>query len=82
MARFSSNGFTCFSIISIFSTQVIPDELLWLLKKNGVTPDKTIVTSCNTGQLAGGAFFMLRYLGFDDVKVHDESWISWCADDE
>ncbi len=59
-----------------------PDELLWLLKKNGVTPDKTVVTTCNTGQLAGGAFFMLRYLGFDDVKVHDESWISWCADDE
>ena len=56
-----------------------PDELLWLLKKNGITPDKTVVTTCNTGQLAGGAFFMLRYLGFKDVKVHDESWISWCA---
>ena len=59
-----------------------PDELLWMLKKNGITPDKTVVTTCNTGQLAGGAFFMLRYLGFKDVKVHDESWISWCADDE
>jgi len=56
-----------------------PDELLWILKKNGITPEKTVVTTCNTGQLAGGAFFMLRYLGFDDVKVHDQSWISWCA---
>jgi 3-mercaptopyruvate sulfurtransferase SseA len=45
-----------------------------MLKKNGVTPD-------NTGQLAGGAFFILRYLGFDDVRVHDPSWISWSAED-
>jgi thiosulfate/3-mercaptopyruvate sulfurtransferase len=58
-----------------------PDELLWILKKNGITTDKTVVTTCNTGQLAGSAFFMLRYLGFDDVKVHDESWISWCAEE-
>lgn len=58
-----------------------PDELLWMLKKYGITPDKTVVTTCNTGQLAGGAFFMLRYLGFENVKVHDQSWISWCATD-
>jgi len=58
-----------------------PEELLWMLKKYGITPDRTVVTTCNTGQLAGGAFFMLRYLGFEDVKVHDESWISWCADE-
>jgi len=56
-----------------------PEELLWMLKKYGITPDKTVITTCNTGQLAGGAFFMLRYLGFDDVKVHDDSWIGWCA---
>ena len=31
---------------------------------------------------AGSAFFMLRYLGFEDVKVHDESWISWSAGEE
>lgn len=58
-----------------------PDELLWMLKNNGITPDKTVVTTCNTGQLAGGAFFMLRYLGFEDVRVHDQSWISWCAEE-
>ncbi|GAB4339953.1 MAG: hypothetical protein Kow0089_13270 [Desulfobulbaceae bacterium] len=58
-----------------------PAELLWVLKKYGITPDKTVVTTCNTGQLAGGAFFILRYLGFNDVKVHDDSWISWCAEE-
>jgi 3-mercaptopyruvate sulfurtransferase SseA len=56
-----------------------PVELLWMLKKYGITPDKTVVTTCNTGQLAGSAYFMLRYLGFDDVRVHNESWIGWCA---
>jgi thiosulfate/3-mercaptopyruvate sulfurtransferase len=56
-----------------------PDELLWMLKKNGITPGHTVVTSCNTGQLAGSAYFMFRYLGFDDVKVHDASWVSFCA---
>ncbi len=55
-----------------------PEELLWMLKMNGITPDKTVVTTCNTGQLAGGAFFIFRYLGFEDVKVHDASWVSWC----
>ena len=54
-----------------------PRELLWMLKENGITQDKTVVTSCNTGILAGDAFFMFRYLGFKDVKAHDESWITW-----
>jgi len=56
-----------------------PEELLWMLKKNGITPDKTVVTTCNTGLQAGGAYFIFRYLGFPDVRVHDESWVSYCA---
>ncbi|MFZ5765263.1 MAG: rhodanese-like domain-containing protein [Thermodesulfobacteriota bacterium] len=55
-----------------------PEELLWMLRKNGITPARTVVTTCNTGQLAGSAYFMFRYLGFPDVKVHDASWVSWC----
>lgn len=56
-----------------------PDELLWMLKKNGITPDKTIVTTCNTGLQAGGAYFIFRYLGYPDVRVHDDSWVNYCA---
>ncbi|MDH3359950.1 MAG: rhodanese-like domain-containing protein [Desulfobulbaceae bacterium] len=57
-----------------------PEELLWMLKANyNITPDKTVITTCNTGQLAADSYFVLRYLGFKDVRVHDESWISWCA---
>ncbi len=55
-----------------------PEELLWMLEQYGITPDKTIITSCNSGQFAGGAYPILRWLGFDNVKVHDPSWINWC----
>jgi len=56
-----------------------PEELLWMLKTYGITPDKTVVTTCNTGLQAGGAWFIFRYLGFSDVRVHDQSWVSYCA---
>ena len=56
-----------------------PEELLWMLKKNGITADKTVITTCNTGQFAASAYFILRYLGFEDVRVHDASWVSWSA---
>ena len=56
-----------------------PEELLWVLSNYGITPGKTVVTTCNTGQLAADAFFILKYLGYDDVRVHDESWVGWSA---
>nr|WP_320014108.1 rhodanese-like domain-containing protein [uncultured Desulfobacter sp.] len=54
-----------------------PEQLLFALKNRGITPDKTIVLTCNTGAWAGAGFFMLRYLGFEDVRMHDASWVGW-----
>ncbi len=54
-----------------------PGELLFLLREEGITPDRTIILTCDTGALAGAAFFMLRSLGFPDVRVHDASWVGW-----
>ena len=54
-----------------------PEELLWMLKTRGITADKTIVTTCNTGLQAGGAYFVFRYLGYPDVRTHDESWTGY-----
>jgi thiosulfate/3-mercaptopyruvate sulfurtransferase len=54
-----------------------PAELLWMLRTRGITPDKTIITTCDTGIAASDAFFILRYLGFPDVRVHDEAWVVW-----
>jgi 3-mercaptopyruvate sulfurtransferase SseA len=56
-----------------------PEELLWLLKTRRITPDKTVIVTCNTDAWAGGAFFMFRYLGYPDVRMHDAAWVSWCA---
>ncbi|MFH1981363.1 MAG: rhodanese-like domain-containing protein [Pseudomonadota bacterium] len=54
-----------------------PRELLWMLQTHGITPDKTVITTCDTGVAAADAFFILRYLGFPDVRVHDEAWVNW-----
>jgi len=54
-----------------------PAELLWMLKTRGITPDKSIITTCDSGIGASDAFFLLRYLGFPDVRVHDEAWVVW-----
>lgn len=57
-----------------------PKELLWMLKTYGVTPDKSVITTCDTGHAAADAFFLLRYLGFPDVRVHEEAWVNWSRD--
>jgi thiosulfate/3-mercaptopyruvate sulfurtransferase len=54
-----------------------PAEALWVLRTRGVTPDKLVVTTCDTGIAASGAFFVLRWLGFENVRVHDEAWVGW-----
>jgi thiosulfate/3-mercaptopyruvate sulfurtransferase len=54
-----------------------PAELLWMLKTYGITPDKPVVTTCDTGVAASDAFFIFRYLGFPDVRVHEEAWVVW-----
>ena len=54
-----------------------PAQLLYALGNRGVTPDKTVILTCNTGAWAGAGFFMLRYLGFRDVRMHDASWVGW-----
>jgi thiosulfate/3-mercaptopyruvate sulfurtransferase len=54
-----------------------PKVVAWLLQSRGITPDKRIIVTCNTGQQAAGAWWMLRYLGYPNVIVHDGSWVSW-----
>lgn len=54
-----------------------PEQLLYDLQNRGITPNNTVVLTCNTGAWAGAGFFMLRYLGFPDVRMHDASWVGW-----
>ena len=54
-----------------------PEKLLWMLSTYGITPDKTVITTCDTGIAAADTFYILRYLGFADVRVHGEAWVIW-----
>jgi len=53
-------------------------ELRKLYETLGVTPDKRVVTYCNTGMQASQSYFTLKYLGYD-VRMYDGSMSEWNA---
>lgn len=52
-------------------------ELLSELAQLGVTPDKEIVTYCQSGMRAAHTFYLLLNLGFKRVRMYDGSWAEW-----
>lgn len=56
------------------------DTLRPLLAARGITPDRTIVVYCTGGVRSAEAFWMLRALGFSDVRNYDGSWYEWGFD--
>ncbi len=60
-------------------------RLSWLLSNAGISNasgGKTIVTTCNTNMLAAELYMVLKYLGYENIKVHDGSWAEWAAEFE
>jgi thiosulfate/3-mercaptopyruvate sulfurtransferase len=56
-------------------------EIDEILKKHGVTPDKTIICTCGTGREATNQFILLKsYLGFPKVRLYEGSFTEWAAD--
>jgi len=53
------------------------EELTALLSPLGITPDKEIITYCQTHHRSAHTFIMLRQLGFADVKGYPGSWSEW-----
>jgi len=53
-------------------------ELRKLYETIGVTPDKRVVTYCNSGMQASQSYFTLKYLGYD-VRMYDGSMSEWNA---
>jgi len=43
----------------------------------GITPDKTVVTYCQTQHRASHSYFVLRLLGYPHVVGYDRSWSEW-----
>jgi len=54
-------------------------EMRAILRKNGVSRDKEIVTYCHRGARAASAFYALRSLGYRNVKNYIGSWHEWSA---
>lgn len=52
-------------------------ELLAELISLGVTPDKEVVTYCQSGVRAAHTYLLLRDLGYPRVRVYDGSWLEW-----
>jgi thiosulfate/3-mercaptopyruvate sulfurtransferase len=53
------------------------DELRAMYAAEGITPDKTVVTYCQTQHRASHSYFVLRLLGYPKVAGYDRSWSEW-----
>jgi thiosulfate/3-mercaptopyruvate sulfurtransferase len=53
------------------------EELRAMYVAKGVTPDKTVVTYCQTHHRAAHTYFVLRLLGYERLAGYDRSWIEW-----
>lgn len=58
-----------------------PAELEEMYAELGVTPDKEIIVYCNTGYYASNTYFILKAIGFPNVRVYDYSWVEWNVKD-
>ena len=53
------------------------NELEQLLEERGITPDREIITYCQTLWRGAHVYFLLRLMGYEDVRGYDGSWAEW-----
>ncbi|PLY13345.1 MAG: thiosulfate sulfurtransferase [Sedimenticola sp.] len=53
------------------------DELLPLLAGLGITPEKEIISYCQTHHRSSYSYIMLKILGFEQIKGYPGSWSDW-----
>lgn len=53
------------------------EELRAMYVAKGATPDKTVVTYCQTHHRASHSYFVLRLLGYPNLVGYDRSWVEW-----
>lgn len=53
------------------------DELLHMLDSQGLTPDKEIITYCQTHHRSSHSYAMLKSLGFSKIRGYPGSWSEW-----
>ncbi|HKJ94393.1 MAG TPA: sulfurtransferase [Gammaproteobacteria bacterium] len=59
-----------------------PETLRTMLKQAGVTPDKEVITHCQTHHRSALTFFVMRYLGYPRIRGYAGSWSEWGNDPE
>lgn len=52
-------------------------EVRALLEELGITPDREAITYCQTLWRGAHVYFLLRLLGYEDVRGYDGSWAEW-----
>lgn len=52
-------------------------ELRQILEPKGLTPDKTIITYCQTHHRSAHTYIMLKSLGYENIKGYPGSWSDW-----
>ncbi|MBI3962924.1 MAG: sulfurtransferase [Deinococcus sp.] len=55
------------------------EQLLTRFEQGGITPNKTVISYCQTGVLSANNYFTLRLLGYPDVRLYDGSWADWTS---
>lgn len=53
------------------------EKLLNKYEKIGVNKNKTIILLSNKSFKAAQTFFLLKSLGYNDLKLYDEGWLGW-----
>ena len=53
------------------------NEVEVLLNERGVTRDKTVIVYCQTLYRGAHMYYLLRLMGFEDVRGYDGSWAEW-----
>jgi thiosulfate/3-mercaptopyruvate sulfurtransferase len=48
-----------------------------MLQDLGVTPDKEVITHCQTHHRSAHTYVMLKHLGYDRVRGYPGSWSEW-----
>jgi thiosulfate/3-mercaptopyruvate sulfurtransferase len=56
------------------------DEIQALLDERAITPDKEAIVYCQTMWRAAHVYFLLRLMGFENVRGYDGSWAEWGND--
>lgn len=58
-----------------------PEELAEWLADAGLSPEDEVVTYCQTLWRGAHLYFVLRLMGYDNVRGYDGSWAEWSVTD-